>query len=210
VTNVSNVLPIIDNGPLGEKDTIFLVWAQMYHSLPALQAYYPEGTRETVRLGDAAHPAQPLIAYIITHQQIDRHRMLHVRYAPRGGQAVERTSPAIGLAGDAVPPTGLRYPVRATWNGGLVAPADDTYRFQLNAPVGTRLTIDGRDVFPARTPAGRPATAVVALTQGPHTVHLAATLTDRRTRVVLQWAQGAGPLAPIARRYLWDNHVTRS
>jgi len=131
-----------------------------------------------------------------------------VRGAPAA--AAELMDLAIGLGGDTAPPTGLRYPVQATWDGGLVVPTDDAYRFQLNAPVGTRLTIDGRDVFPARVPAGRPSTAVVALTQGPHTVHLAATLTDQRTCVELQWAQGAGPLAPISRRYLWDNHVTRS
>jgi len=208
VANVTDYLPIIDNGSLGEKDTVFLVWWPMYGSLPVLQAYYPEGTKETVPLADAAHPAQALIVYTITHRQIDRRRVVRVRYVPASGTAVDRASSAIGLTDAVGLPPGLRYPVRATWDGALVAPASGAYRFELGAPVGAHLMIDGRDVFPGGTPAVGSGVASVVLTHGPHTVHLTAIAPSPRARVRLRWATGANPLAPIAPRYLWDNHVS--
>ncbi len=208
VASVTDYLPIIDNGPRGEKDTVFLVWWPMYGSLPVLQAYYPEGTKETVPLADAAHPAQPLIVYTITHQQIDRRRVVRVHYVPASGMAVDHPSLAIGLTDAVGLPPGLRYPVRATWDGAVVAPGTGAYRFELSAPTGAHLMIDGREVFPGGIPGVGPGIAPMVLTRGPHTIHLAATLSDPRARVRLRWATGADSLAPIAPRYLWDNHVS--
>jgi hypothetical protein len=201
-----SALPIVDNGPRGDKNVAFMVWAVMDQYLPLLHAYYPEGATQTIIFNEPRHATAPLICYTVTHQQIDAHRLLHARYFADGGAVVERMEPRLGLSGGTAPPAGLRYPVRAAWDGGLVAPTSATYRLQLTAPAGTHLTIDGRDVFPTGK-AGGSATTAVMLAQGPHTIHLAATLPSRLTRIDVQWASGPALFQRIPRRYLWDNHT---
>jgi hypothetical protein len=200
MVNPSSDLPIVDNGPNGEKDVIFLVWPDMYDYLPVLQAYYPEGRQQS-------HPFStpqdnyyypPLISYLVTHSQMDNHRMLHVRFVSRRGPAVERLEPAVGLARP--PPSGLTYPVQAGWQGGIVAPANGSYRFRTTGPRGTRLSIDG-------SPASGKS---MTLAQGVHTIRLDATLPNSRARVGVEWATPDTGMAPIPRRFIWDGHIGRA
>ncbi len=203
--NLSSNLPILDNGPTGEQDADFMVWPNEYDYLKVLQAYYPEGTEHSMRLGDPAHLTQPLIGFTVSHQAIDRHRTLLARYQSASGKSISRREPRIGLAVGALPPPGLRYPVQASWTGGLVAPTYGTYSFQLQAPAHSRLTIDGVQVFPA---SGK--TSSIILAQGPHTIRLSAQLSGPQTPVAVTWSGLGIPDGPIDRRYLWDNHIGRA
>jgi len=209
LANVTNGLPIVDNGPTGEKDVVFLVWPVMADYLPLLQTYYPGGTEERVDLGDTQNPGSLLIAYHVPQSTIAAHRAIQARYVPPSGLAIDRPEPAFGQAGTP-PPTGLRYPAAATWTGGLVAPSYDTYQFELQAPPGAQLVIDGLDVFSPTQMLTGTATATLVLARGPHSVQLRASLAGANTLVALRWAPGLAALAPIARQYLWDNHTGRA
>ncbi len=206
VVNPATILPIVDNGPHGDKNVAFLVWGVMFNYLPLLHAYYPEGTQQTIPLYDYRHPTSPLVTFTLSHQQIDARRVSRVRYNPAYGASLERMEPRLGLTDNASLPAGLRYPVRIAWDGGLVAPSAGIYRFKLAAPATTRFTIDGVNPFTRSQPAGAVVTASLVLAQGRHTVHLATSLAGPGTPVRLLWAVGAGGWAPIPRRYLWDNH----
>ena len=204
--NMPNVLPIIDNGASGERSANFLVWPDSADYLQVLRAYYPEGIEQVFPLGDPTHQTQPLIGYIIPRAVIDKHRAVLAQYAPARGAVIRRREPMLGLDGSNTPPAGLSYPVRASWDGALVAPMYDRYRFTLRAPAGTVLTIDGVKVFPASATANE----FLILAQGPHTIHLSARLAGPHARVELLWSGSTVGTGMIPRRYLWDNHIGRS
>jgi hypothetical protein len=198
--NPSSILPFTDNGRASEKDVIFLVWGDMYQYLPVLHAYYPEGREQVHSYSDPrdSYYYAPLITYRVTHSQIDRHRTLLARFVPSRGQPVERRESVIGL--NRAPPAGLTYPVQATFQGGIVAPSEGSYRFNLTGSAGARLSIDG-------SPVGAKA---ISLARGVHSILLTARLPDANARIRVQWRTQSSPMGPIPRRFVWDDHIGRA
>jgi len=208
--NLPNLLPIIDNGPHGNKDVAFLIWPVMRDYLPLLQAYYPEGATETIPTGDPGHPSGPMIAFTLKAAEINQHRIVHATYVSAVGKEVKRDEPGVlvsGAAADALP---LAYPAQATWQGALVAPAYGLYRLSLEAPVASRLLIDGMETSISTQGNGQAAATSVVLARGPHAFQLTTSLPGPDARVDLQWAAGAAPLEHIAPKYWWDDHIGRS
>ena len=201
VLNPSNIFPITDNGATGEKDVDFMVWGDMYQYLPVLRAYYPEGRQQSHPFGDPQFHYPPLVTYLVTHEQIDRHRMVHASFVPSHGAAVRRAWPVLGLV--SVPPAGLTFPSRAVWTGAIVAPVYGSYRFQLAAPPGTELEID-RSRISIGSDGG---SHLVTLAQGVHAVRLSANLPDSSARVIVEWAVPGSAISPIDRQFLWDGHI---
>lgn len=199
--NLSNTLPITDNGPKADLPANFMVWPAMSDYLHVLRAYYPGGRVTTMHLGDAEHLTDPLAGYIVSRRLIDAHRTLLARYQPAHGPAISRREPRLGLPAGATPPAGLRYPVQANWIGALVAPAYDTYRFRLTGSGSGRLTIDDLALT------GRHGAFLLA--QGIHTVRLSASLTNSHTHLSILWADSAHGFQPIPRSFLWDGHIGR-
>lgn len=199
--NLSNLLPVTDNGPDANKDVAFIVWQPMYDYLSALRAYYPEGRETQVKVGDPNQQIDPIISYTVSGAAINKHRVVEARYESAQGTVVKQSVPALGLAGGASPPPGLGYPIRATWDGGIVAPAYDTYDFRVVGSPHGRLTVDGVALRRSGS---------VVLAQGPHAVHLSATVASAGTRLEVEWSSSTFRLAPIDRRFLWDDHVGRA
>lgn len=204
--DISTYLPLIDDGVNGEKAANFLVWPPTYDYLPVLRSYYPEATSRTVPLGDAEHLTDPLIGFVVSRSVIDAHRVSHARYTDANGRTVRRKEPSLGSAPGDAPPVGLRYPVRAAWDGDLVAPQYDMYRVEIIGRPGSKLTIDGVPVLSVRK---RLATRTVVLARGTHVVHLGGTLESSRQRVEVRWAAVNGPFEPVPRKLLWDGHTGR-
>jgi hypothetical protein len=202
--NPPNMLPITDNGASSRKDVDFMVWGDMYSYLSVLQAYYPKGRQQSHPFGGPQLGYPPLVTYVVTHQEIERHRILQASFVPRQGAAKQRASPVLGL--DHAPPSGLTYPVRAAWTGALVAPVYGPYRFQLARPADAELRIDGYRVTTGTDGSSR----ILTLAQGLHSVRLSATLLNTRGRVLVEWATPGSAMSPIERRFLWDDHIGRS
>jgi len=170
----------------------------MYRYLPAIQAFYPDGRKEVVHLGDPEHQMQPLIAYLVPGGQIVAHRAVHLEYRSADGVKLGSSVPSVGLNGLENPPPGLKYPVQASWTGDLVSPEDDLYRF--GASPGAQLTIDGLRV----SSNGRTS---VHLSRGLHSFRFSVRLGTPTGPAALQWARGPAPLTRIPRLALWDGHV---
>jgi len=202
--NPSGQLPIVDNGPSANKDAVFMVWGPMADYLPILQSFYPEGRTEVSPL-NAGVGASHMTAFKVTSQQIDAHRVLRSRYVPEKGVPIEAPADTLGSS-DRPRSTQIAYPVSATWDGALVAPAYSIYSFRLSGSDGS-LSIDGIEVVQRTAGSGvGPSLGTVVLAQGLHTVHLGATLPDERSNVSVEWRSDDGRFQPIARRYLWDGH----
>jgi hypothetical protein len=98
-------------------------------------------------------------------------------------------------------PAGIRYPVAASWQGGLDAPQYGSYRLSLSAPARASLILDGQRVLAASGPRER--TVRVVLARGVHTFTLSGRIGDPRDGIALRWGATSGPLLPIGRTFLW-------
>ncbi|MGH2442804.1 MAG: glycosyltransferase family 39 protein, partial [Chloroflexota bacterium] len=205
LANVSDYLPIIDNGANANRNAIFMLWQPMYPYLSLLQTYYPEGRVHTIRVGDRSHVTSPLLTFGVPRSVIDKHRTLTLRYRSANGRAVTRRTGRLGLPAGASLPAGIRYPVQVSWTGGLVAPAYDLYHLRVTGPANAKLLLDGAPVHrTSRTTTG------LIMAEGVHSVRLTARLRGPGTGVNVTWSSTTIPEGSIARRYVWDGHVGRS
>jgi 4-amino-4-deoxy-L-arabinose transferase-like glycosyltransferase len=202
--NLSEYLPIADNGSTGSKPANFLVWSTAYDYLPVLRSYYPGAQSHTVTVGNAQYPNQPLIGFVVPMSEINSHRSVGARFVDVTGASATRRQPSLGLIGTHVP-NGLRFPVKATWDGSLFADSYGAYRFQIVGPRGTQFTVDG---VPGIFPSGS-TTRTVVLARGLHAIHLFADIPSSRTPVAVRWATGNSSFAPVPQRALWDDNTVR-
>lgn len=201
-------LPITDNNG---KGAAFLVYANNADYLPMIRLFYPAGAEEVIKSHDGvAH----FTSYKLTGEQITATQTVHATYQPQTGNPVIRNEPNIGTvlsrAGVAwSPPTGLSYPVQATWEGGLVAPTYGGYTFSVDANKASsyKLEIDGRLVLYGanNTASGSNQGQVeMVLAKGIHAVRFSANVRDEQSNAQLLWSSGSAPLAPIEARYLFN------
>lgn len=193
--NPASDLPITYNAG---RPVILLDWFPMYTYRPVLQRIYPNGTTQVIPLGDKTDPASPLDTVIESQRQLDAYRVVSATYRSVSGATVTRHEPALGLPPRALPPSGLRYPVTATWRGDLFAPLYGVFWLRVAGGAGARLTIDGVAV-------GGPGRLMMA--RGLHAVRLTARLGSASSRPYLAWARGKSRLEPVPRQFLWDGHV---
>jgi 4-amino-4-deoxy-L-arabinose transferase-like glycosyltransferase/sugar lactone lactonase YvrE len=205
LSNPSDDLPLTRNG---DKNAHFLVFPSNEAYLPILQSYYPDGTRRVVNAPDGR---VFFTAYEVDSPQFDARRQVTARYGPPQGPLFEQPEPRLGTLGgddDAAPihpPAWMTYPLAVQWTGGLVAPAYGAYTFQLNAPLGATLEIDGRTLLTSPGGTGPPVAGRIVLAKGVHQVRLAGTLVDPRGAVELRWTTDNGVAVPIDRAFIWND-----
>ncbi len=196
--NPANELPVLDDQ---NRDVYFMVWSLNQQYLDVLRAYYPQGTVEPFNFGPPGHQTPLFTAFHVSKAALAAQRVLRATYTPATGPAIMRDEPSLGTGN--APPSGLAYPLQATWSGGLVAPAFSTYRFQLTGTAAARLVVDGTPVL---TGTGTTANAsrTIVLARGVHDVTLTATLPTAETRVGVSWAVSGAAIAPVRATYLWS------
>ncbi|MDQ5858089.1 MAG: PA14 domain-containing protein, partial [Acidobacteriota bacterium] len=190
MANPSNELPVVDDG----RDVVFMVWPVNKQYLPVIKAYYPEGVETPFHYGPPDSTSPLFLSYRVRKEQLDARRVLLATYVPASGRTVERREADLGSATNP-PPSGLMYPVEARWAGSMIAPEYGLYRFHLESPGDTDLSIDGTSVSTAESP--------VVLGRGVHEVRLRGTLADDRARIVVRWGAVGTGLETIPRRFLW-------
>ena len=208
VTDLATSLPVADNGPTGQQDVIFLVWTfspEYKNLLRTVREFYPNGTvtvdHEFLRPGQAPI----LVAYTVPHQEIDASRALRFSFVSTSGRRNQRLVRSPNLS-DLRAPATARYPVRANWDGYLVAPVTGQYVFQFSGPAGSTFALDHTRITEPTHGATR--TLPLLLTRGDHAIHLASTLTTAFSRVKLLWSTpGMVPetlFQPLPRQFVWD------
>ncbi len=198
LANAANDLPILD---AGDRDVVFLVWDLNSHYLRALRDYYPEGHAQPYYYGPPANGRILFTAYQIPSEVLAARRQLSAHYTPATGPTIERQEAALGTR--LVPPSGLTYPVQATWSGGLVAPEYGRYSFHLDSAAGGSLQIDGTSVL---TTTGTPGPGVgeVILARGIHQVELRGVLPSAAAHISLQWSAGGQAFTLVRPQFLWN------
>ena len=198
--------PITDNNG---KGAAFLIYPSNAQYLPIIRTFYPGGVEEPVKGNDGSFIAT---GYKVSPAQMAAFQTVPAVYHPAQGANVTRDEPNLGTqrtpnvgTGVWTAPPSLAYPVTATWQGGLVAPAYGLYTFVLKGAQGGQLDVDGQTVLDAATPvaAAGDREAMLVLAQGIHDVRLSGTLTNAQGQVDLAWA-GGGASLPIAPRYLYN------
>jgi 4-amino-4-deoxy-L-arabinose transferase-like glycosyltransferase len=196
--DASNDLPAWDNG---DKTAHFLTFPSNAAYISLVREYYPGGRQHVILNSRGLHWTTD---YIASGRVLDAARRVWATYRSSNGASVRRLEPRIGtLSGDGRSlvraPGGLTFPVTASWEGGLDAPAYGTYRFSLRAPEGAELTIDGRQVLRATGSQ----TIKLVLARGVNTIRLTGTLPSTQSRIDLTWGSAIGSPMPISGAFLW-------
>ncbi|HEX8229359.1 MAG TPA: glycosyltransferase family 39 protein [Chloroflexia bacterium] len=206
-------LPAIDSNG---KGLAFIVYPNNREYLPLLRLYYPGGTEEAIRSADGV---ERFVSYKVTREQLATFQVAQATYSPASGEPFAREEPGLGTeraqpepqgqAGQVVAvepwraPAGVSYPLKATWEGGLVAPQYGIYSFVINGDVADgKLELDGRTVLGDAE--FKPGEAVeMVLAKGVHEVRLSGTLVDANSKLRLQWAGGGGAPQAVQPRFLY-------
>ncbi|HEX8600267.1 MAG TPA: glycosyltransferase family 39 protein [Chloroflexia bacterium] len=207
-------LPAIDSNG---KGLAFLVYANNLEYLPLFRLYYPGGTEEPVRSPDGI---ERFVSYKVTREQLATFQVARATYSPASGDPINRDEPGLGTEraqpeaqGQADPvmstvepwsaPDGVSYPLKATWEGGLVAPEYGIYSFSVHGDVtDAALELDGRTILAGA--AFKPGEAVeLVLAKGVHEVRLSGTLASANSSISLHWAGAGGAPQAVRPRFLY-------
>ncbi|MDQ5824670.1 MAG: glycosyltransferase family 39 protein [Chloroflexota bacterium] len=207
-------LPAIDSNG---KGLAFLVYANNREYLPLIRLYYPGGTEETIRSADGV---ERFVSYKVTREQLATFQVARATYSPASGEPISREEPGLGTeragpepqvqAGQVTSavepwsaPTGASYPLKAAWEGGLVAPQYGIYSFVINGDVqDAKLELDGRTVLGGA--AFKPGEAAeLVLAKGVHEVRLSGTLVSGSSKLSLQWGGAGGAPQAVQPRFLY-------
>jgi 4-amino-4-deoxy-L-arabinose transferase-like glycosyltransferase len=201
LTNLGDNLPFWDSKG---KDVTFIFNNNMTSHLATVRAYYPEGDLENYGVYNTP---QAFIYYTIPKEKIAAKQVTNLTYSsPDGEVKLSAKTPGIGTQ-YSPPPPGVSYPVVARWSGGLFAHEYAIYELRLQAPEGSSLKIDGREVLKAEGQAA--VEGAVILARGLHRFNLEAKMSDSLERVSLEWRSG-DPGATSKKWttpsgvYLWD------
>jgi Dolichyl-phosphate-mannose-protein mannosyltransferase len=214
VTDLSTALPVVDNGPTGQQDVIFLIWtfSPEYKSLlHRLRQYYPRGMEKVDH--EFLRPGQKpmLVTYTVSHREIDASRVLQARFTTASGGTIAALDRSANL-GNLQAPGSAEYPLQAAWQGSLTVPTAGEYTFQFSGPPGSSFTLDHRTIMKSGPVAARTSTALL-LTQGRHAIRLSSTLRTPQSHIALLWnppGTSPGPLLqPVQRQYVWDGHLVK-
>jgi hypothetical protein len=211
VTDLATSLPVADNGPTGEQDVVFLVWtfsSSYKNLLHTLRQYYPRGTQavdhEFLRPGEAPM----LVAFTVPHREINVSRALRFRFIS-GDDSYSHGLDRPSNLGDLHAPARLKYPVRARWDGFLIAPVTGQYAFRVFGPAGSSFTLDHTRIEKLGHGATRSSPSLL-LTRGVHSVVISSTLPTRQSQVTLRWStpRTAPETAfqPVSRQFIWDGY----
>ena len=214
VTDLSTALPVADNGPTGQQDVVFLIWTfspEYQALLHTLRQYYRHGIvkvdHELLRPGQAPM----LVAYTVSHREIDASRALRARFTSPDGRTIEALDRSADMR-NLRAPASAGYPLKATWQGSLMVPVGGEYSFQFSGPPGSSFTLDHRSFTESGHVGARTSTALL-LTQGKHAIRLSSTLRTRQSHLTLLWNPPGTPpsplLQPVSRQYLWDGHLVK-
>jgi 4-amino-4-deoxy-L-arabinose transferase-like glycosyltransferase len=215
VRTPADVFPLTDNNG---KGAAFLVYNGAGGYLRLAKEYYPGGTEEVITTVDGR---QRFTLYKLTREQMADFHTVLASYAPvGGGGAVSRYQPGLGTMegekGAWSPPLGMAYPMNASWEGGLVAPAYGPYTFTLSGTAGTTLEIDGRPIVSRSGSDGEEGGKAeseisVVLAAGVHHIRLSGVLTNRDSTSHLVWSGErinldgtAASQVPIDARFLYN------
>ena len=197
MVNPSNELPVLDNG---DRDIVFMVWDLNKHYLQVIKDYYPGGEEKPFFYSANQDRNFLFTAYRVKREQIDQRRFALATYAPTTGPAIQRQEATFGRS--TAPPANLTYPVQATWQGGLVAPAFGRYRFRMDHAGTGNLIIDGAPVL-TTTAATANVEGEFILARGVHDVELRGVLASPSTPVKLEWSVGGQAFAAVPGKVLW-------
>jgi 4-amino-4-deoxy-L-arabinose transferase-like glycosyltransferase/DNA-binding beta-propeller fold protein YncE len=207
-------LPAIDSNG---KGLAFLIYPSNREYLPLLRLYYPGGTEETIRNPSGV---EQFVSYKVTREQLATFQVARATYSPPSGGPITRNEPGLGTEqaqpepqGPSQPsqaafepwspPAGVSYPLKATWEGGLVAPQYGTYSFVLNGDVSDgKLELDGKTVLGGEGPKTGE-TGELVLAKGVHEVRLSGTLASANSKLGLQWGGAGGAPQPVQPRFLY-------
>ena len=170
VGSLSDRLPIVD-----EKGTglAFLVYPSNAVFLPMLRLFYPEARESVVE--DAQHPY--FTAYVVPVDAVQRGRRVRARYSLPSGATIERDEASLGTLGPWLPPPGLLFPARASWEAAFVWRGAEIVDVRIAGARGgdTELSLDGRVVSrDGESDAGRPVR--LRLARGLHEIRFRDTL----------------------------------
>ncbi|MGA7732645.1 MAG: glycosyltransferase family 39 protein [Chloroflexia bacterium] len=215
VRTPADVFPLTDNNG---KGVAFLVYNSAGGYLRLAKEYYPGGTEEVITTVDGR---QRFTMYKLTREQMaDFHTVLATYTSASGRGAVSRYQPGLGtLEGSGAawsPPLGMAYPLNASWEGGLVAPAYGPYTFTLSGTASNTLEIDGRPLVSRSASdadeGGKTESEVsVVLAAGVHHIRLSGVLQNSDSTVHLVWSGErinqdgtAASQVPIDARFLYN------
>jgi 4-amino-4-deoxy-L-arabinose transferase-like glycosyltransferase len=181
-------LPVTDNN---HKGLAFVVPPESATYLTVLRQFYPGGVEEPIL--DVAGSPQ-FSSYKVSREQMAQLQTSHASYR-FGAQEITRSEPGIGTRVSPgnpspwTPPTGLIYPVEATWSGSFVVASFGTYNLELQGPENAMLSLDGKPVLDknsARTPgAADRADISIVLARGMHDFSLSGTLQNPTTQLTM-------------------------
>jgi sugar lactone lactonase YvrE len=202
----SDYFPVTDND---NKGLAFIVYPTNSAYIPLIKLFYPTGDAQPVRGADGN---VYFTSIKLPRAALASYQAAHASYKQPSGVIRERDERALGtlgsnpngLSGTApwqVPP-GLRFPVEASWQSGLVAPTYGFYTFYLTGK-NAGLSIDGRAVL-SPDPSSDPQRSVsVVLAKGIHDVILTGFMDNPLSPVQLLWVARDGDPAVIDSRFLY-------
>lgn len=193
LSSISDALPITDNDG---KAAAFIIYSNNLQYLPTIESYYPNGIEEPVKAIDGTEMFK---SYKLSAAQIEASRTTHAMYKAGDGKQMDRDEQGLGTLSTGRawdPPKGLSYPLRASWQGGLIAPAYGQYTFAVKG--GGQLEIDDQTVVGGSADSGK-----VVLAKGMHQARLAGTLDGADKQLGVVWSGPGVSLGAIEPKYLY-------
>jgi len=201
VTTASAILPVCD---ASDRGVAFLVYGWNAGYLPLLRLFYPGGLEETIRSSDCA-PC--FTSYKVQARTLRGLRTARASYRDSAGHVIRRDEPSVGTArsgeaGDGVwtAPSGLSYPMTASWEGAFVAPRYGSYSFALASTGKAELWVDGGRVAESGA-AGTRANRILAA--GLHEIRLAGFLDGPEPAIIVTCGFASETGRPIPPRLLF-------
>jgi sugar lactone lactonase YvrE len=207
----ADFFPVTDNNG---KGLAFMVYPGNSSYIPLIRLFYPTGDEQPA-LGADGSPQ--FISIKVSRDDLATYQSTHASYKQPSGVVRIRDERALGTLGANVngvsgvaawkAPLGLQFPVQASWQSGLVAPAYGAYTFYVTGS-NTRLELDGRTILEGGSQVGgqgadAPQSVSVVLAKGMHDVKLSGSMDNALSRVELLWSgQGADP-AVLDTRFLY-------
>lgn len=167
----------------GPKNLAYMLLPIHDGALPLLRYYYPGGKEE---VHHSPYDFVLFTSYLVSHEEVQKNRGLKARYEDSTGRVKEQVAGSRHLSFD-LKDQGLRLPVKAHWQGSVIAPQWGTYGWQIIGLDQAVLKIDHQ-------PVGK---AGVTLAQGQHQLDLEGRITQTKAPVQVFWTKVNATAATI-------------